>query len=141
DPTSKEVYERFLTTYVTDSQDPIAAESCFPLAGSDSDQTPLRFPWARSQGPTGGNHQVLVLRLRDTLADGMRRRVLQRVSQLNKQVLDGLKDSFTTWSERLLMLSGNVALLTHLVGAGPTRAADQEWRTKAIAYPLPPEEP
>jgi hypothetical protein len=141
DPASKEVYERFLGNYVTDSQDPIAAEACFPLAGAEPNQTPLRFPWARTQGPAGGNHQVLVLRLRDTLADGMRRRVLQRVSQLNKQVLDGLKDSFTTWSERLLMLSGNVALLTHLVGGGPARAASPEWKTATVAYPLasPPE--
>jgi hypothetical protein len=132
------VYERFLSTYVTDSQDSIAAEACFPLAGAEPNQTPLRFPWARTQGPTGGNHQVLVLRLRDTLADGMRRRVLQRVSQLNKQVLDGLKDSFTTWSERLLMLSGNAALLAHLVGGGPARAASPEWKTATVAYPLAP---
>src|SRR5262249_62255117 len=98
--------------------------------------TPQRSPWARTQGPAGGNHQVLVLRLRDALADGMRRRVLQRVSQLNKQVLDGLKDTFTTWSERLLMLSGNVGLLAHIVGAGPTQAASQEWKTATVAYPL-----
>jgi hypothetical protein len=139
DPAGQDVYERFLGTYVSDSADPIAAEACFPLAGADLNQTPQRFPWARTQGPSGGNHQVLVLRLRDALADGMRRRVLQRVSQLTKQVLDGLKDTFTTWSERLLMLSGNVALLTHLVGAGPAQA-EQEWRTRAVAYPLPPPE-
>jgi hypothetical protein len=138
DPAGKDVYERFLGTYVTDSGEAIAAEACFPLAGADPNQTPQRFPWARTQGPAGGNHQVLVLRLRDALADGMRRRVLQRVSQLNKQVLDGLKDTFTTWSERLLMLSGNVALLSHVVGAEGTQAASPEWRTAAIAYPLPP---
>src|SRR5262249_29511477 len=142
DPTSKEVYERFLTTYVTDSQDPIAAESCFPLAGSDSDQTPQRFPWARTQGPAGGNHQVLVLRLRDALADGMRRRVLQRVSQLNKQVLDGLKDTFTTWSERLLMLSGNGPLLANLIGEASAQAAAQGGKPSAVESrppPVPPE--
>jgi hypothetical protein len=138
DPTGKDVYERFLGTYVTDSQAPLAAEACFPLAGADANQTPLRFPWARTPGPAGGNHQVLVLRLRDALADGMRRRVLQRVSQLNKQVLDGLKDTFTTWSERLLMLSGNVALLASIVGGEPGRAAAQEWKTAAVAYPLAP---
>jgi hypothetical protein len=138
DPTSKEVYERFLGTYVTDSQDPIAAETCFPLAGGDLNQTPLRFPWARTQGPSGGNHQVLVLRLRDALADGMRRRVLQRVSQLNKQVLDGLKDTFTTWSERLLMLSGNALLLAGIVGETPAQAASHEWKTAAVEYPLTP---
>jgi hypothetical protein len=137
DPGGQDVYERFLGTYVTDSADAIAAEACFPLAGADLNQTPQRFPWARTQGQAGGNHQVLVLRLRDALADGMRRRVLQRVSQLTKQALDGLKDTFTTWSERLLMLSGNVALLAHLVGAGPA-LADQEWRTTAVAYPLAP---
>ena len=83
-----------------------------------------------------------MLRLRDALADGMRRRVLQRVSQLNKQVLDGLKDTFTTWSERLLMLSGNVALLTQIVGGEPARAASLEWKTATVAYPLPlPSEP
>jgi hypothetical protein len=138
DPTSKDVYERFFGTYVTDSQDPIAAEACFPLAGSEPNQTPLRFPWARAQGPAGGNHHVLVLRLRDALADGMRRRVLQKVSQLTKQVLDGLKDTFTTWSERLLMLSGNAPLLARLVGEVPAQAAGQEWKTAAVAYPLPP---
>jgi len=136
DPASKEVYERFLSTYVTDSQDPIAAEACFPLAGAEPNQTPLRFPWARTQGPTGGNHQVLVLRLRDALADGMRRRVLQRVSQLNKQVLDGLKDTFTTWSERLLMLSGNVPLLARIVGGEPGQIAGPDWKTAAVEYPL-----
>ena len=68
----------------------------------------------------------------------MRRRVLQRISQLNKQVLDGLKDTFTTWSERLLMLSGHVELLTHIVGSGPAQAAAPEWRTTAVAYPLDP---
>jgi hypothetical protein len=138
DPAGKDVYERFLATYVTDGGDPIAAEACFPLAGADPNQTPQRFPWARTPGPAGGNHQVLVLRVRDALADGMRRRVLQRVSQLNKQVLDGLKDTFTTWSERLLMLSGNVALLTHVVGAEAATDASPEWRTAAVAYPLAP---
>jgi hypothetical protein len=142
DPTSPDVYERFLATYVTDSHDPIAAETCFPLAGADPNQTPLRFPWARTQGPAG-NHQVLVLRLRDALADGMRRRVLQRVSQLNKQVLDGLQDTFTTWSERLLMLSGDVPLLECIVGGEAGRAASPEWKTAAVEYPLTPpaEEP
>jgi hypothetical protein len=140
DPTGDDVYERFLGTYVTDSQDPIAPETCFPLAGADPNQTPLRFPWARTPGPAGGNHQVLVLRLRDALADGMRRRVLQRVSQLNKQVLDGLKDTFTTWSERLLMLSGNAALLNAIVGGGPGQAGDHDWKTAAVEYPLAPPE-
>jgi hypothetical protein len=138
DPGGKEVYERFLGTYVSDGQDATAAEACFPLAGSDASQTPLRFPWARTQGPGGGNHQVLVLRLRDALADGMRRRVLQRVSRLNKQVLDGLKDTFTTWSERLLMLSGNAALLGSVVGEAPAQAGGPEWKTAAVEYPLPP---
>jgi hypothetical protein len=138
DPAATDVYERFLGTYVTDSPDPIAAEACFPLAGADPNQTPQRFPWARTQGPAGGNHQVLVLRLRDALADGMRRRVLQRVSQLNKQVLDGLQDTFTIWSERLLMLAGNVALLTQVAGGETAQAAGPEWRTAAVAYPLQP---
>jgi hypothetical protein len=67
----------------------------------------------------------------------MRRRILQLVSQLNKQILDGLKDTFTTWSERLLMLSGNEALLGKIVGAsGP--AGTPEWRTIAVEYPLSP---
>jgi hypothetical protein len=104
DPANKDTYERFLGTYLIDNLDAIPAEACFPLPGADPNQTPQRFPWARTAGTPGGNHQVLVLRLRDALADGMRRRVLQRVSQMNKQVLDGLKDTFTTWSERLLML-------------------------------------
>jgi hypothetical protein len=138
DPTGTDVYERFLGTYVADRQDPIPPEACFPLAGADPNQTPQRFPWARTQGPAGGNHQVLVLRLRDALADGMRRRVLQRVSQLNKQVLDGLKDTFTTWSERLLMLSGNVPLLACLVGETPAQAEGHEWKTAAVEYPLTP---
>jgi len=141
DPAGADVYERFLGTYVTDGGDPIAAEACFPLAGADPNQTPQRFPWARTQGPAGGNHQVLVLRLRDALADGMRRRVLQRVSQLNKHVLDGFKDTFTTWSERLLMLSGNATLLAQVVGAEAAPDASPEWRTASVAYPLsPPEE-
>src|SRR5262249_3611192 len=110
DPTSTEVAERFLERYVGEGQGPIAAETCFPLPGADAGQTPVKFPWARSQDGAGVNHQVLVLRLRDALADSMRRRVLQLVSQMNKQVLDGLQDTFTVWSERLLMLSGNAPL-------------------------------
>ena len=140
DPSSKEVYERFLAAYVADGQDAIAAEACFPLAGADPNETPLRFPWARTPGPAGGNHQVLVLRLRDALADGMRRRVLQRVSQLNKQVLDGLKDTFTTWSERLLMLSGATPLLASIVGGEPGQDAGPEWKAAAVEYPLKPQE-
>lgn len=136
DPTGDDVYERFLSTYVTDSRDPIAAETCFPLAGADPNQTPLRFPWARTPGSVGGNHQVLVLRLRDALADGMRRRVLQRLSQLNKQVLDGLKDTFTTWSERLLMLSGNVQLLDCIVGGELGQVNSPDWKSAAVEYPL-----
>src|SRR5262249_59465945 len=107
---------------------------------------PQRFPWARTgpgrgveTTPQRGNHQVLVLRLRDALADGMRRRVLQQVSQLNKQILDGLTDTFTTWSERLLMLSGNVPLLAQLVGEVPAGAGGHEWKTAAVEYPLTPE--
>lgn len=138
DPTSKDVCERFLARYVGDDQAPIAAETCFPLPGAEASQTPQRFPWARTPGPAGGNHQVLVLRLRDALADGMRRRVLQQVSQLNKQILDGLKDTFTTWSERLLMLSGNAGLLAQLVGAAPGQAGGPEWKTAAVEYPLTP---
>jgi hypothetical protein len=136
DPADKDTFERFLTTYLTEDHDAIAAEACFPLAGADVNQTPQRFPWARSQPTPGGNHQVLVLRLRDALADGMRRRVLQRVSQLNKQVLDGLKDTFTTWSERLLMLSGNAPLLASIAGEVSTQAAGPDWKSAAIEYPL-----
>jgi hypothetical protein len=138
DPTTKEVCERFLERYVNTSQSPVTAEACFPLPGADPNQTPQKFPWARGQETTGGNHQVLVLRLRDALADGMRRRVLQMVSQLNKQVLDGLKDTFTTWSERLLVLSGNAPLLARLVGETPTQAGGHEWKTLAVEYPLSP---
>jgi hypothetical protein len=136
DPTSQEVCERFLATYVTDNLDPIAASDCFPLPGAEPGQTPQRFPWARPQESAGGNHQVLVLRLRDALADGMRRRVLQLVSQLNKQILDGLKDTFTTWSERLLMLSGNAPLLARLVGEPLSTPGGHEWKTAAVECPL-----
>jgi hypothetical protein len=127
-----------LTRYVTDTQAPITPEACFPLPGADPNETPQRFPWARGQGPARGNHQVLVMRLRDALADGMRRRVLQLVSQMNKQVLDGLKDTFTTWSERLLALSGNTPLLARLVGETPGQAGTHEWKTAAVEYPLTP---
>ena len=130
--------ERFLDRYVADTRAPIAAEACFPLPGADANETPQRFPWARSQGPAGGNHQVLVLRLRDALADGMRRRVLQLVSQMNKQVLDGLKDTFTTWSERLLALSGNAPLLARLVGEAAAPSGGPDWKTAAVAYPFTP---
>jgi hypothetical protein len=138
DPTSKDVCDRFLGRYVAEAQAPIPPEACFPLPGADPNETPQRFPWARGQGPAGGNHQVLVLRLRDALADGMRRRVLQLVSQMNKQVLDGLKDTFTTWSERLLALSGNTPLLARLAGETPGQAGGLEWKTAAVAYPLTP---
>jgi hypothetical protein len=138
DPTSPEVCERFLATYVTDGQGAVSAAACFPLPGAEPGQTPQRFPWARPQESAGGNHQVLVLRLRDALADGMRRRELQLVSQLHKQILDGLKDTFTTWSERLLMLSGNAPLLARLVGETPAQAAGHEWKTAAVEYPLSP---
>src|SRR5262249_8771546 len=47
DPAGKDVYERFLGTYVTDSQDPIAAEACFPLAGAHLYPTPPPLPPAR----------------------------------------------------------------------------------------------
>jgi hypothetical protein len=137
DPASQDVYERFLGRYVTDNLEPIAAEACFPLPGADPNQTPQRFPWARTGAIAGGNHQVLVLRLRDALADGMRRRVLQLVSQLNKQVLDGLKDTFTTWSERLLMLANNASLLALLAGESAA-ASDYEWKVAAVEYPLTP---
>ena len=138
DPRSPEVCERFLERYVAENQSPIAAETCFPLPGAEPNQTPLRFPWVRAPESAGGNHQVLVLRLRDALADGMRRRVLQQVSQLNKQVLDGLKDTFTIWSERLLMLSGNAPLLAWLAGEALTPAGGPEWKTAAVEYPLSP---
>jgi hypothetical protein len=138
DPTSQEVCDRFQDRYVADSQSPIAAEACFPLAGADPNEPPQRFPWARSQGPPGGNHQVLVMRLRDALADGMRRRVLQLVSQMNQQVLEGLKDTFTIWSERLLALSGNAPLLAGLVGETPAQAGGLVWKTAAVEYPLTP---
>jgi hypothetical protein len=138
-PESQDVYERFLGRYVTDNLAPIAAETCFPLAGANANDAPQRFPWARPQAPAGGNHQVLVLRLRDALADGMRRRVLQLVSQLNRQVLDGLKDTFTTWSERLLMLASNPILLATLAGE-PTAADEYDWKTLAVEYPLTPPE-
>jgi Dynamin family len=136
DPSNKEVCDRFLSTYVEDGQDAVDAEGCFPLPGADPNQTPQRFPWARPHEATGGNHQALVLRLRDALADAMRRRVLQLVSQRNKQVLDGLKDTFTVWSERLLILSGNGALLATLVGETPLQPGGPEWKTAAVEYPL-----
>ena len=120
--------DRFLSRYVAETQTPIPPEACFPLPGADANETPQRFPWARNSGPAGGNHQVMVMRLRDALADGMRRRVLQLVSQMNKQVLDGLKDTFTTWSERLLALSGNAPLLATLVGETPAQAASNSRR-------------
>jgi hypothetical protein len=145
DPTSKDVCERFLARYVTDNRAPLTAEAFFPLPGAEPDQTPQRFPWARTPAgrgaeavPQRGNHQVLVFRLRDALADGMRRRVLQQISQLNKQILDGLKDTFTTWSERLLMLSGNEPLLAQIVGAAPGQAGGPDWKTAAVEYPLTP---
>jgi hypothetical protein len=136
DPRAKEVGERFLERYLAPRDKPIPAEACFPLPGADPGDTPLRFPWARGQESAGGNHQVLVLRLRDALADGMRRRVLQEVSQLNKQVLDGLVDTFTTWSERLLVLAGNAPLLATLAGEVVTEPGGAEWKTAAVPYPL-----
>jgi len=138
DPRSQEVCDRFLDRYVADSKGSIAPETCFALPGAYPEQTPLKFPWVRSQEPTGGNHQVLVLRLRDILADGMRRRVLQQVSQLSKQVLDGLKDTFTIWSERLLILSGNAPLLARLVGEAFDPSGAPQWKCAAVEYPLPP---
>src|SRR5262249_6665209 len=138
DPHSQDVCDRFLERYVVDGTGPIAAESCFPLPGAGSGQTPLKFPWVRAQESAGGNHQVLVMRLRDALADGMRRRVLQQVSQLNKQVLEGLKDTFTIWSERLLMLSGNAPLLAWLVGEALVPASGPGWKAAAVRYPLSP---
>jgi hypothetical protein len=138
DPSNKDVCDRFLSTYVGDGQDPVDAEACFPLPGADPNHTPQRFPWARPHEAAGGNNQTLVLRLRDALADAMRRRVLQLVSQRNKQVLDGLKDTFTVWSERLLMLSGNASFLAHLVGETPLHAGGPEWKTAAVEYPLTP---
>ena len=40
------------------------------------------------------------------------------------------------------LLSGNVALLTQIVGGEPARAAGLEWKTATVAYPLPlPSEP
>jgi hypothetical protein len=141
DPTTKEVSERFLERYVADEHAPIAAEACFPLPGADpSSGAPQKFPWARPRESAGSNHQVLVLRLRDALADSMRRRVLQLVSQLSKQVLDGLQDTFTVWSERLLVLSGNAPLLACVAGESPAGAAGQEWKTPAVEYPLEPPE-
>jgi hypothetical protein len=138
DPTTKEVSERFLERYVADKRPPISAETCFPLPGADPGSgPPQKFPWARPREGAGGNHQVLVLRLRDALADSMRRRVLQVVSQLSKQVLDGLQDTFTVWSERLLVLSGNAPLLACLVGESPAGAGGPEWKTPAVEYPLP----
>jgi hypothetical protein len=138
DPHGQEVCDRFLDRYVADSKDSIAPETCFALPGAYADQTPLKFPWVRSQESAGGNHQILVLRLRDILADGMRRRVLQQVSQLNKQVLDGLKDTFTIWSERLLMLSGNAPLLARLVGEAIDPSGGPQWKSAAVEYPLSP---
>jgi hypothetical protein len=138
DPTTKEVCERFLERYVSEDHAPIAADTCFPLPGADPGAgTPQKFPWARPRDGAAGNHQVLVLRLRDALADSMRRRVLQLVSQLGKQVLDGLQDTFTVWSERLLVLSGNAALLDCLVGGSPAGAGAPEWKAPAVEYPLP----
>lgn len=136
DPKNPEVCERFLGTYVQESQQPIAAETCFPLAGGDANQTPQKFPWARPQEGGGTNHLVLVLRLRDALTDGMRRRVLQQVSQLNQQILDGLKDTFTTWSERLLMLSTNGPLLARVAGESPGQPGGPEWKAAAVEYPV-----
>jgi hypothetical protein len=138
EPESSEVCERFLVRYVANNQAPVPAEACFPLPGAAPNGTPLKFPWARTQESTLGNHQVLVMRLRDALADGMRRRVLQQVSQLNKQVLDGLKDTFTIWSERLLMLSGNSPLLALLIGEALVPAGGAVWKTAVIEYPLAP---
>jgi hypothetical protein len=123
---------------VDDGQGPVDAESCFPLPGADPNETPQRFPWARPHEAAGGNHQALVLRLRDALVDAMRRRVLQLVSQRNKQVLDGLKDTFTVWSERLLVLAGNGPLLAAIVGEAPARAGGPEWKTAAVEYPFAP---
>jgi hypothetical protein len=134
-PDNSAVGERFLSTYVDDGRGPVDAESCFPLPGAEANETPLRFPWARPQ-EGGGNHQALVLRLRDALVDAMRRRVLQLVSQRNKQVLDGLKDTFTVWSERLLVLAGNGPLLAAIVGEVPVRPGGPEWKTAAVEYPL-----
>jgi hypothetical protein len=57
---------------------------------------------------------------------------------LNKQILDGLKDTFTTWSERLLMLSGNAPLLAQIVGTMPGQAGSPDWKSTTIEYPLTP---
>jgi hypothetical protein len=138
DPRSPEVCDRFIETYVTEQNEPIAAVACFPLPGADANEAPQHLPWARLPEPAGGNHQVLVMRLRDALADAMRRRVLQQVSQLHQQALDGLTDTFTVWSERLLMLSGNVPLLARLAGEAPTQVGGPEWKTAAVPYPLAP---
>jgi hypothetical protein len=139
DPHRPEVAERFLETYLHDPKEQIAAEACFPLPGASASEAPMKLPWARPAEFAAGNHQVMVLRLRDALADAMRRRVLQQVSHLHRQALDGLKDTFTIWSERLLILSGNGPLLARLAGESPAGPGGPEWRTAAIPYPLAPD--
>jgi hypothetical protein len=135
DPQRPEVGERFLETYLQEPRESVPAEACFPLPGANPGEAPIKLPWARAT-EAGGNHQVMVLRLRDSLADAMRRRVLQQVSQLHKQALDGLADTYTVWSERLLLLSGNAPLLAQLAGESPATPGRPEWKTAAVPYPL-----
>src|SRR5262249_50704014 len=80
---------------VFDPERGLALSACYPLPGAEDHQAPQVFPWAEGKVGDPRSHQILVLRLRDALAQGTRQPVLQLASELNEVVFEVVEENVT----------------------------------------------
>jgi hypothetical protein len=134
DPGGSDLPDRTLEN-LFDPERGIAMTARFPLPGAEDHQSPQVFPWAEGKVGDPRSHQILVWRLRDALAQGIRQPVLQLASELNEVVFEIVEENITTAIDRLDELSNHGALLACLAGEDAQSAERRGW--KAAALPVP----
>ncbi|WP_341524559.1 proteasome protein [Nostoc sp. UHCC 0302] len=122
----------------------IIPEIMFPLARQDEKHDIGQiFDWApqRNQGiPKSGNHQLLVLRLRDEITASASLHLVQYVSEVNRQVNSELEGILDQIIPSLQNLTKKEALLRYLAsGDSPNELAIPTWlqtlsEISAISY-------
>jgi hypothetical protein len=134
DPGGSDLLDRTLDS-VFDTERGLALNARFPLPGAEDHQAPQVFPWAEGKAGDPRSHQILVWRLRDTLAQGARQPVLQLASELNEVVFEVVEENVTTAIDRLDELSNHAALLACLAGEGTEHVDRRGWKVATLAFP------
>jgi hypothetical protein len=138
-PADEDFFQRFRDAQLppeANSLDPIQS---YPLPGAAEHDFPRYFPWDAKEGrkiKNPGPHLVLVWRLRDALATGLRTHVQALGSDYLHRAQQALIAQFKEWTRNLRTLLGERELLACLAGEEAGVVRQTGWQVRTI--PAPP---